>query len=460
MKKLIPSLVLISLLGAGCPTTKAPTPSAPSTKSTPAPAPRLGFGKLPALNPKGDAGSVSFRSSASGVAAPTAAPMAVSAVAPMAANTVAVEGVAAADAKMAPGRMIAPYEPQNQQEVEYTVTATLPDWEAESAVLHVRRPGLDTGVIRTLAVPAGLPSALAGQIKSVQGINMSWTDQDSLTWNFDPAYGNLNWWKMYDPRIAEAEARRAEEFQKNRPKIDNARILAAADAFLNAHGLGFIREQGGEVDPMEWMAQSESARPCIMMKEQPVDAAASTMIYPSPCAWYPTEVAVFYGTKLENRGVVDAGGWPFRMSSVQVSLIDYSVRGGNVQIGQDLERSNYPLISKEAAMKALQAGGRNPVYGWGDTKTKVSATITKVELVWMRFDSYTDNKQEAYYLPALAAEGKVDRKIPGQEPEIYRTVVPLVTDESFDLNPDQGGTPVPMPLMMEAAPAVAPEPKR
>jgi hypothetical protein len=185
------------------------------------------------------------------------------------------------------------------------------------------------------------------------------------------------------------------------------------------------------------------------------------LIYPSPC-WYPQEVTVFYGSSLEGRPVVDAGGWPFRLSSVQVSVSDYSVRGGNVQMMQGLDRSAYPLISAEEAMKRLEAGGRNPAYGWGTED--VNVTIDTAELAWMRFDSWKDNKQETYYLPALAARGTVDRKIEGQEPEAYYTVVPLVSDEAFDLG--DGGVPVPLPMPVEPlmmdAPAAAPatEPKR
>ncbi|MCK9360734.1 hypothetical protein M0Q28_00700 [Patescibacteria group bacterium] len=459
MKQLLPAIVLISLLGAGC----APaTPNVPSTGGQPKPAPvatKLGFGKLPGLQPYGSLGTAEAMSSRSSGA------VGLSAIAPNSAvptPTVTWEAVESDAAVSSPnvgggttGVRIMPAPDMKPVNVKYAVSATMPDWQSEAQVLHVRRPNVDSSIVRSLAVPAGLPSALAGQVKQMQSVSMSWMDNEDFQWNFDPIYGNLNWWKQYDPRIAmDLNAERMPEQGGNPPALDKARAIAAADAFLNSHGLSALREQGAIVDETPWTGSA--TMPCILKEEEVKarDAEATSLIYPGPCGWYPTEVTVFYGAELEGLPTVDAGGYPFRMSSVQVSLSDYSVRSGNVMMAQDLERSAYPLISKDEAMKRLQEGGRNPVYSWGGEEGDVEVKITKAELAWMRFDSWANNKQESYYLPALAAEGTVDRKMKGQEPEVYRTVVPLVADSAFDL--DQGGGGVPVPLMMGAPAATTP----
>ncbi len=412
MKKLLPLIALSGLLGAGC-TTPAKTPASTVTPPAQVEA-KNGFGKLPGLQPYGSLGT------SEAISARPAGTL--SAVAPVPS---AALGVAQADAAISvmPAR---PYirPEQKQVNVKYSVTASLPDWQSEADVLRIRRPSLDSGVVRALAVPAGLPSVLAGQIKQMQSVNMSWLDTEDYQWNFDPMYGNLNWWMQYDQRVL-AEMDAARESDVKPPTVDKALVIAAADRFLDAHGLSALREQGGVIDELPPNGGVSDA-PCLLK-------GATTMMYPSPCGWYPTEVTVYYGTKLEGRSAVDTGGYPFRTSSVQVSLKDYAVRGGNVQMTQGFDRSSYALIGKEEALKRLQDGGRNPVYSWGGEGGDVDVKITKAELVWMRFDSWTNSKQESFYLPALAAEGTVDRKIMGQEPEIYRTVVPLVADDAFDL---------------------------
>lgn len=461
-------MVIVSLLGAGCVT----QPVTRSTQPVPVPV-KNGFGKLPGLtpsgapgNPEASVGAYGNTPSASVSASPVptpSAPQKVEATAMMAADaSVTVTNGNAVGGSAGMRIMPVPPMPEKPVNVIYKVSATLPAWGAEGQVLRVRRPEVDAGVIRGLAVPAGLPSVLADQVKQVQGVNMSWIDKEDFQWNFDPMYGNLNWWKQYDPRIlAEMESGRVPEPNRDNPAaVDKARVMAAADRFLDAHGLSALRAQGGVLDEMAWM--DSASAPCLLKGAEAMvrSTEAATAIYPGPCGWYPADITVFYGTRLEGLPAVDVGGWPFRLSSVQVSLQDYSVRGGNVQLTNDLDRSAYPLIERTVAMKRLEAGGRNPVYGWGEPMGgDIRVNITSVELAWMRFDSWADNKQQSYYLPALAAKGTVDRNIQGQQPEEYHTVVPLVTDESFDIGPEPG-IPVPMPLIVEPAvsePAVMPE---
>ena len=412
----------------------------------------MGFGKLPALQSSGvpstpEAMSGDARSALSSVAPQPAASPAYGAA------DVAVTGNVVGGGTT--GIRIAPVPPEDleQADVKYVVTATLPEWGGEDQVYRVRHPDMSVDMIRRVGVPAGLPSALVGQVDQVQSFNMSWMDRESFTWNFDPAYGNLNWWKQYDSRVASGAIAEDLRTPNGEPlAVDKTRAIAVADEFLNTHGLGFVREQNGSIEDQPWLTATDLAMPCILKdeagaREEAAAGNATSLIYPSPCGWYPQEATVFYGSSLEGRSVVDSGGWPFRLSSVQVSLSDYSVRGGNVQMSQGMDRSAYPLISREEAMKRLEAGGRNPVYGWGTED--VNVTIGTAELAWMRFDSWKDNRQESYYLPALAVRGTIDRNTQGQEPEPYYTVVSLVADDAFDLG-EGGGVPVPLPV--ESAP--------
>jgi hypothetical protein len=329
-------------------------------------------------------------------------------------------------------------------------------------VLHVLRPSVGTSAIGSISSVASLPSQLLSDVQSVQSLQASWRDTDGFTWNFDPINGNLNWWKQNNdirPMMADEEKAPINEAPVSPTSVDRAKAIAAADSFLDAHGLGIIRAQGGTIEEQAWM--TGSSMPCLMGAVEDSSGAVSSMMYPNPCGWYGGEVTIYYGAQLEGRSVVDVGGWPFRLSSVQINLEDYSVRGGNVIMNQQTERSSYPLISREEAMKRLEAGGRSPMYRWGDGQ-EVSVEIDKIELAWMRYDSWNGEKQETYYLPALSATGKVNYT--RAEAQEYHTVVLLVADDAFDLG-DNGGvmpSPVPMPvepMMIEGAEAVSSPPE-
>jgi len=460
MKKLVVSFALLALIGAGCPT--APSGTTPQQgERPPAQVPtRMGFGKLPALGASGALGSPEARSATISM---NAAPM-------MAADTAQTEqgtwtvsagggtaGVATmvATPSMAPVTDLkirpVPMPPPNLKPVniKYNLTATLPDWGTDSDVLEVERMQMDSSLVRGFAANAGLPGPIVSGIADIQSINVSWKDNNGFVWNTDGASGNLNWWKQQN------DVQQLRNDQMPPAKQDDTKIIAAADAFLRSHGLGAVADQGATVEqynqPCLMKADAGSA-PAAMMK----DDSASTMIYPSPCGYYVVQATVFYGVNREGKPVVDMGGWPSRMSSVSVDTNTLEVTSGNVVYSENIARSSYPLLDKDTVMKRLQDGGRNPVYPWGNETKDVQVTIDKVELAWLRFDSWADNQQQTYFIPAIAASGHVDRGIKGQEPEEYHTTVALVKDDAFA---DVAPQPIPpiMPMMENSvAPAQAP----
>lgn len=169
------------------------------------------------------------------------------------------------------------------------------------------------------------------------------------------------------------------------------------------------------------------------------------------------QVSVMYPEMRNGLPVVGAGGWPSNRASVTVDIESNTVMGGNYfQLNQE-DSSSYPLISSEEALKRLNMGGSNPVYGWyGEAGvSEVRVTISSAKIGWMRHETWENNRSRVFILPALVAEGTIDRGMKDQEPEKYQTVVPLVADEAFQTP----NLPVMQPLMdgaaaTEPAPAV------
>lgn len=440
MNKLLPIIAVVALLGQGCPT---PVPMAPS--APPRVEPRMGFGKLPSLTPLGE--SAGLEAPALGMAGTQSAVPKPAMPAPAADAAVTGGGVVGMPSPI----RIDPGFPEWQPvDVEYHLLTELPLWNGEGDVQRVIRPQPGAGVIGALSNISPLPSQIVSRVHSVQSVNASWRDADGYVWNFDPIHGGLGWWRQYDERLVMPPRP-----QNGAPDIDEARALAAADRFLDAQGLSAVRALGGQVEEPYWT----KGVPCILEDVQAREPAgdADLLIYPSPCDWYPQEITVFYGTSREGLPVTDAGGWPRRMSSVSVSLVDYTVSGGNVEFEGALQRSAYPLIDRETARTRLEAGGRNPVWSWGPEGGSISVIIDRIDLAWMRYDVWREGGMETYYLPALAASGLVDRRIEGQEPEAYHTVIPLVSDDAFDFGEFDGPFPMPRPLPAQVSPS-APAP--
>jgi hypothetical protein len=308
-------------------------------------------------------------------------------------------------------------------------------------------------------------------------MNVQWKGSDNLQWTFDAGNKFLSFWK---------EMPMQEQPVNEKPQYNKDEIKQIADAFLDAHGFSSIRATGGEVDDSSYQvmikeSEKVAAMPCAFLRSDIAPTAAvpppapdaivkpeattagdamriDPAMYPSPCNWWPQQISVYYNTTREGLPVVEVGGWPNRSNSVTVDLRTKQVTNGVLQLDQTFERSSYPLIDLATATQKLMTGGTNPMYSWGVEGTKTHVTISSVQLVWMRYDSWVSGHMETYYLPALAAMGTVDRGMKDQPTEEYRTSVPLVADAAFQdtLTPP----PVAIPMMIDAAvaPVAVPAP--
>jgi hypothetical protein len=474
-RQILGAFALVALVGAGCdPNRMMQGSSLKLPGNDTEVSATQGFGKLPGIGASGMLGSNAARSSVSVQGMESSLAIAPNAPVPMMANVAVSMDSSVGSGGGTSGKMmmIAPEGEYRQVPVDYAVTATLPSWDSSGDVLKVRNELPDTSAARTLATASGVPSQTFGSGSNVTGVNVQWKSGD-MQWTFDAANRYLSFWKEVP----------YQEPANEKPRYDAAEMKRIADSFLDANGFSSIRETGGEVDDSQiqiMMKESEKmaagSMPCPMLRSDisvsatpemapsaganagvTVDPAMpSTMIYPSPCNWWPQQVSVFYNTTREGLPVVEIGGWPNRSNSLTVDIRTKQVTNGVLQLDQRLDRSEYPLVSSETAMKKLMAGGTSPAYSWGTEKQNVKVTIEKVQLVWMRYDSWASGAHDTFYLPALAASGTIVRDTPGHQPEEYKTSVPLVDDSAFQdpLSP----TPVAVPLMMEAVsePAVAP----
>jgi len=373
-----------------------------------------------------------------------------------------------------------PMPPETPANVTYKVTAALPTWGTEEDVLRGKAPVIPSTGLTSLAIAAGLPSQALGQNPDIQNVNISWKDADAFTWSFDSLGRYLSFWKESGVRIM-ADAPATEPTKA--PTIDDAEAIRIADDFLTRKGFGTIPHGPAEVEkPWGYGTDPAMGMPCVEpmpytmgvtnaaggsaggSSGQAVGAGIATPVVPppdavvsnnakmiAPCGWYPQQVTVSYTARMNGKDVRDLSGWPQRALSVQIDLTTKTVTGGNMWLGMQTEASRYPLLSSEEAAKRLAAGGRNPIYPWygGDVKN-ITVTISSASLALMRYDSWKDGRNETYFVPALAAEGTVSYD--GKQNDPYRTIVPLVTDDTFGGTDEVYPKPMPVDVMLEAKP--------
>lgn len=464
------ALGILSLVGAGCPSLVPPIGVRPSQTVVA----KQGFGKLPVLSPLGIGYEAGSRSA---VSVPTPAP-----TAPLIAKDQAVGSSASSGSGVASPTMVRPvpypypYPQPHPVTVEYLLEGTMPSWGAEGDVLRAVRAGVDPSTLASIGSKAGVPAMVLNGATQVTSFSAAWKDANAFQWGWDSGSNTLNFWKNIPY---------AQPDWKTFPTYQKEELIAIAKTFLAAHGFDALASQTPDIQ--EWpqilpmMGKSISATagmPCryygdVMMKgglpvetvnpavdpagtdaapapasaptpatEPAVRAGASSIAYPYPCGGWTTQVTLVYPASHEGTAVTDAYGNPASNATITISLATKEVTGGYVQLEGTSERSAYPLIDADAAKRRLQSGGRNPVYAYGEKNIVVH--LKTIALVWMRYDSWKNDTHETYDLPALLATGTVDRGIKDQPAEDYRTIVPLLKDDSFV--PDQGIEP---PILYE-----------
>lgn len=475
---LVSALALIAVLGGGC-----PVPSFNLTKVHPLqPSGKMAFGKIGGMMRAGGE-TISYRASNGANTATFTASVPSGAVEARDAS-----GAALMVAPGLPGSMPRPMPPVPQKlaTVEYVLPEALPTWGEEGDVIKLGRSMPDVKTTGQLAERAGLPSAVLNRVTEITGVNVQWKDGQGLAWSYDAASRSLSAWREnYSNDLGSP--------LKMPP--DQTEAIAIADSFLDSHGFSSIKARGGTVEPSPWeilpmsgggtSAGTGVAYPCLMERAvssdsgmvpppmttppsdpkpltvetkamAPVQTDIAPAIWPSPCGWDYSQVTVTYPETRGGQAIVHLGGYPTFAGSVVVDLRNKRVSSASLMLERPSDRSAYPLIDAATAKRRLQAGGLNPIWPYAESGS-IKVTIEKVELVWLRHESWKEGTSLSFELPALLATGNVQRG-DSKNLEQYRTVVPLLTDDALDESIDwsgSGGGAVSPPVVMD--PAVAPE---
>jgi hypothetical protein len=486
---------VFAFIGAGCAKPVQPTPL-PSPQNPAGQtggsvqSPELGFGKLPmpaiaSASANFAGGNLHIANSSGPEASVTQDTSGAVAMMP---NFVSGSGIAIpgrATPAMPPTLMPPPN--LHPATVEYLIDKAMPSWNTSGDVLQVEHALPDAGTASAFAQNAGLPPQALSSDSTISSITLQWIDPEQYQWSFDVRSRSVSFWSQKEGQVDTS----------TKPSPDKDAAIAAANAFLDAHGFSSISQSGASVDDTQWnmlmgtAGNSGSAKdviyPCPMMGSgansgsggasvgimNSAKAVASSAIampikpgMPSipPCGGWSQPITVYYGGTRDGKPVTDAYGNPFRANSVSVNVSSNEVMNGNLQLDENVNHASYPFIDKDTATKRLQAGGLNPVSQWAYNGARnITVHLTQLDIVWMRYDSWEEGDNQTYYLPALRATGTTDYGIKGQTPQPYTTLVPLVADSAFadtGTSTSPPPTPAPLPAVSGGMPIKgAPEPQ-
>jgi hypothetical protein len=340
--------------------------------------------------------------------------------------------------------------------VTYEIDAQMPSWPTEDDVLRYVSTPFPSGNVKDLASAVGLPVQALGSDPKLLSFNFSWKDADNLQWSYDASSRMASFWKETNYRVMDEKAQA--DPAKEPPKVDDNELVRIADDFLTRKGFGNIQRGAGKVEnpygAMPYGATDASIRCPMPLMEGTSNAgsgvsggsakaASETVSVTAPaiapdgvttdmmprCWWPSYQVTVVYDGMRNGKRIADAGGYPWRAVTVTVDLTDKTVTNGSVWMDVATESSKYPMLTKDIVEKRLKSGGRNPIYPW-DGSGDITVRIKTLDLVWMRYDTWADGKNEAYLIPSIAGSGTIE--YPDKRTEEYRTILPLVADDAFE----------------------------
>ena len=329
--------------------------------------------------------------------------------------------------------------------VEYQIDAQLPAWQTQDDVLKIEKKLPDATTASSFARLSSLPGKAMANNSTLISLNFQWRDANTLIWSFEAASRQLSFWQeasYYQPMpliYIDTDATQKINYDKNE-------ILSVADAFLDAHGFTSLKMLGGKIQQENGDESTMSSDYRCSMTETNTPHGTSSIDYPQErCYMQPQTLTAVYGGMQEGRPVIDFSGHLSNNAYINVNIQDKKITSGNIQLDQDTIRSAYPMIDYETAKMRLSAGGLNPVYAWGTENVNIKVNITSISLAWLKYDSWSNNENTTYLIPALLAIGTVQRGKDAQT-EKYSTTLPLVDDDAFEEIYSES-EPVPLPAV-------------
>jgi len=303
------------------------------------------------------------------------------------------------------------------------LTAAMPTFPANVAVLRVRSGNPDDAQIRNIAASFNLPGGIVGSHPIGRGMTLDWADGLGIRWSFDAAARSIE----FADETAPTKALTVSEW------ADRTRVLQQAVTFLDDRSISRQRLGQPYVDPdwAAWWDAEQTLGRCMnadmIAIVRAISSSPSFLQQPPPslplsrgtrCVKpeFPSRMVVRMNETQDGQAIFLGDGTAQVGATLFTDATTGDVRSGSLAVRSEPDRSDYPSIAADEARKRMLSGGLGGTPN-GDV------TIDTATSEWYAIHDTAD-PTVAYYYPALIGSGAI-RYADGRT-AAYRIVVPLV----------------------------------
>lgn len=315
------------------------------------------------------------------------------------------------------------------------IEGSLPTFPNEVTVLRRRKNLPDSNFLENLTTALSVPSGALRKNPQTQDLAISWKDDTGLAWSYEGKDAKLSFSRVGADTILPVTS-----------AIPNDDLIKqAAKNFLTEKGL-FTKGWGEPFLALSWknwwngaqlqgqctdeqaiqivkqLAQTNSFEYEKLPKLPLRSSGEAACIDPV----FPLIATVRFSLSQDEQLAYDKYGNPFVAAEVTLRTDTMEVISGSLEITKDIDRSNYPSMTKQRFIDQLRRGGVGGLADEADQGTIVLKTFN-----WgiYRHDAIVDGELRTYFIPALQTEGQLTY-VDGSSRSITM-IVPLLAEDKY-----------------------------
>ncbi|MBD3251723.1 hypothetical protein GF380_04705 [Candidatus Uhrbacteria bacterium] len=309
--------------------------------------------------------------------------------------------------------------------------AEIPPYPTEISVLRQHQTLPDPSFLGNITTALRIPAGTLQEKPKTIAMTMAWMDADGYRWSYNAETNRLTFSNHQD--ISQPLTNRV---------IDDEAIIGIVEDFMNRRGVE--RRSWGKPRMAfswnDWWRFMQEGNRCLNQDslsalEELVRFGSLTDPEPPQLPHVgdgcrdpqlPSKQVVHYHVSQDGLDVFGKDGNRVVAAQVTLDLHTQQILSGWLDLVQDVDRSNYPVMPQKDMLALLQRGG---LYGTRGLTTRDVIVLKAFEQGLYRHDTTKNGTLRTYFIPGLHAIGVIERSN-GTEDE-YETFVPFLREDSY-----------------------------
>jgi len=301
------------------------------------------------------------------------------------------------------------------------IKAALPKLSPNITVLRLRQGLPNDTELKNLTNALEIPAAVLGSYPKTKEMEIEWRDDQGFRWSYRASDRSLEFRNTATSGPLTVAALKPYD-----------ELITTANSFIFARGFRSLFYRPGLMDPdwYMWWANGVTNRKCMdtaTVKQIRSIAASDPLLAGGPpplvpdaggCAKaeFPSRTAVRYHALLDERDIVRADGSYVNGAEIVVDQSNKSIVSGKINLFYDPERSDYPALTNNQVIDALERGGLSGATG--------DIEVTTLDFVFLRLEDTSVSPPSVYLIPSVM--GKGTRARPDGQTQAFNIVTPLL----------------------------------